>query len=140
MCIDTFVGSHKPLPVIEFDKENPSFYIKEVDDVENSLAKKILKLSNIYFVGSFMGCSCGLSYGTWTEEEADHQNRIVDVKKMLTYLIDNSKDSILKLLYLDYDDLDRETKTKLFDPHEHLNAEEFDLESNVIFTIGPHTD
>lgn len=134
MCIDTFLGSHNPLPVITFDEDNPTFYTQPIDDEENSIAKKYLGSNNVYFVGSFMGCSCGLSFGNWSLDD-EHMARIRDVNLLLNYLITYSKQNVLKLLYLDYDSIEATLPEKEFNPRNYLNVAEFDLQSNIIYLV-----
>ena len=83
MCSQVIIGSNVPLPTIRWDDEKPSLHISEEIE-ENILEAAVKGMDSKYFysVGSFLGCSCGLSFGKWSIDDPneEHSNRVRDVE------------------------------------------------------------
>jgi len=58
MCLAVYLASDKPLPLIEWNEEKPSFYVKELTPPEESV-KTQFDIPHIYYLGSDEGCGCG---------------------------------------------------------------------------------
>jgi len=78
MCLNIFVGSEKKLPIIPWNEENLGFCLDELSDEKvMEMIVPILNSNFYYDVGSFMGYSCGFSFGKWSKETNDnHEQRI----------------------------------------------------------------
>ncbi|BDD13026.1 hypothetical protein FUAX_54580 (plasmid) [Fulvitalea axinellae] len=103
MCSTVYLGADHPLPEIDWNPEKPGLHISELDSPEDiEHAQGILHLPYLYQIGSFMGCSCGLAYADFLNEDHDQERR-ADVKDLLSYLKENVKDKQLKVISLSMD-------------------------------------
>jgi hypothetical protein len=89
MCWYLYLASDYPLPLKEWDEDDPSFNVGELQDYDKEVVKQFSK-SNIVFVGAHTGCSCGFMYDSDPIE--DERDRIEDqaaresVAKLVEYL------------------------------------------------------
>jgi hypothetical protein len=58
MCLMVYIGSDKPLPLIAWNENNPSFNISDLTKYEKSVAAQF-KFPHVYNAGSHQGCGCG---------------------------------------------------------------------------------
>jgi len=61
MCLALYIASPRPLPVIPWDPENPTFHVIPLSD-EDEVVRKVLPGPHVYYVGSHEGCSCAFNY------------------------------------------------------------------------------
>jgi hypothetical protein len=58
MCLAVYLASDKPLPLIEWNEKEPSFYVGELTKSDKSV-KIQFEFPYIYYIGSDEGCGCG---------------------------------------------------------------------------------
>lgn len=89
-----YISSNNRLPIIEYKKDSPDFYVKEISEgdfgymgVRNTMSKDF-----IYYVGSHKGCGCGFNYGIYElydEDDIKEDNLGREsVKKLFKYIKD----------------------------------------------------
>jgi hypothetical protein len=64
MCKMVYVASGRALPLIEWQENNPGFWVRELREAEEAVRKQFTKPS-VYYLGSHEGCGCGFAYGIW---------------------------------------------------------------------------
>ncbi len=134
MCIEVLIGAINELPIVEWDEANPGFYLSKVSG--NNLPKAAnasMKSIHYYEAGSFMGCSCGFSYGDWSKND-NHHLRVTDVKKLMRYLADNFNGNNLKLFCPSWENFPDEYEEKAFNINT-IDENEFYFEEDVILKI-----
>ena len=70
MCLYIYVGTGQPLQEIEWDEENPAFYVERLGEDEESVRPHFSK-PHVYYVGSDGGCGCGFQPEDWPEGSTD---------------------------------------------------------------------
>ena len=134
MCQNIYISSNKELPEIDWDENSPGFYIKKVDnpDLIKSL-KEITESEFFYEALSHMGCSCGLCYAEWLNEDNPKQRR-QDVRKFAEYIDANKKNNLVKIFSTDWTEFPDEYPKKEFKTSE-IGEEEFYVEELVLLTV-----
>jgi hypothetical protein len=61
MCLALYIASFKPLPVIPWDPNKPTFHVVPLPDSMHAV-RKLLPYPHVYYVGSYEGCSCAFNY------------------------------------------------------------------------------
>jgi hypothetical protein len=75
MCLALYIASFKPLPLLPWDPNKPSFHVVPLPD-SMQVVRKLLPYPHIYYVGSHEGCSCAFNY--------EHQlQSVVDLRDYL---------------------------------------------------------
>ncbi len=77
MCTAIYIASDQPLPLVEWDEAAPAFYVTGLDE-DAQVVRQYFAGENVYYVGSYQGCGCGLAYQPYPggdEEEADRTRR-----------------------------------------------------------------
>ena len=138
MCLDVYIGSNKYLPVISWNEADPGFCVRETleEEVLGALSP-ILKKDFIYNIGSFMGCSCGFSYGHWSKnnEKENHSARVRDTFALVHYLQSHLEDNELILFGTWWDDFPEEYPMETFSLST-INEEEFDFAEETILVVS----
>ncbi len=66
MCTMVYLASEKPLPIIPWDEEHPSFHtenVQEIDVAEKASAvRSRFSKPFVYRLGSNQRCGCGFAY------------------------------------------------------------------------------
>lgn len=141
MCLNVIVASKIPLSIIKDNKNYSGFYIERIID-QNTINSihPILKSSFYYQVGSFMGCSCGLSFGKWSQASPNenHTQRKKDVMGFHNYLAEHAKNNQLKLFCTWWDHDFDSYKSIPYDPSS-VSEIEFDFPENIILEITAKT-
>jgi hypothetical protein len=57
MCLAVYLATQAAIPVIEWKKEAPAFYLERV--AKGQAVRKQFSLPLVYYVGTHEGCSCG---------------------------------------------------------------------------------
>lgn len=132
MCLIVYIGSQNQLPLIQ---EN-EFYLREEHDADKgyTFVKNLLSSNFLYTVGSFLGCSCGFSYGAWSEIENDHLKRIKSVTNFMNYLRSNLKDNKINLFCTEWTQFLDTYDVKDFNLNS-VNKREFEFEEDIILNI-----
>ena len=68
MCLMVYIGSDKPLPLIDWNENERAFNVSELTKYEQNTAAQF-KLSYVYNAGSHLGCGCGFLREFKDEEE-----------------------------------------------------------------------
>lgn len=72
MCLAVYIASDADLPLIPWDDQNPEFNVVPIPGGEELVRAQFTK-SNVAYVGSYEGCSCGFVIDPddpgWDDEE-----------------------------------------------------------------------
>jgi hypothetical protein len=136
MCLNIFIGSEKELPVVPWNEENPGFCLDKLSDEKFiEIIAPILNSNYYYDVGSFMGCSCGFSFGKWSKETNDnHEQRIANIQEFKEYLSKYLTDNIIKLFCTYWESFPEIYPIMTF-MVSSLISDEFDFEEDVILLV-----
>ena len=63
-----YIGSDKPLPLIDWNENKPSFNVSDLSKYEKSVMAQF-KFSHVYNAGSHRGCGCGFIKDFENKEE-----------------------------------------------------------------------
>ncbi len=80
-----YVASDKPLPLVTWDKDNPNFNVKELDENSKAVGRQFSK-PYVYYLGSHQSCGCGFSYGQYDYGEEEDKAARESVRKLSEYL------------------------------------------------------
>lgn len=61
MCLELFIASTKPLPLIPWNDEAPAFHVVDLFD-EARVLRNHLNQPFVYYAGSYQGCGCAFNY------------------------------------------------------------------------------
>jgi len=104
-----YMACNRRMPIISYDKQNPSFYVEELSNQDNEFFRnaynKFLKIfpdNYIYKVCAHSGCGCGFSYGInpiYDEDDIEEENECkISTEKLIAYLKSNiQSDEEIKL-------------------------------------------
>lgn len=81
MCTEIYIGVSTKEDLSTHDKET-GFWVAKVKDKDH-FSKIALKVENIYEIGSYMGCSCGLAFGEGLENENKRKQNCLKLKSFL---------------------------------------------------------
>jgi hypothetical protein len=138
VCLNVYISSSRELPQIQWDEKTPSFYLlKEEDNKTLGMLAPILGDKLIYQAFSFMGCSCGLSYGEWSMSnlEENHEQRQKDVQSFIQYLNFHKENNTLEVFCTWWYDFPDHYYSKPFILSDQIGKMEFDLEEMVILKV-----
>ena len=105
MCMMVYAAANKPLPLVPWDEQNPSFNVSELNAAYSNGVERQFKTTYIYEVGAHGGCGCGFSYGQY--EGADEQEEAASresVRRLSEYLSEAKKEAGHLELYACWDD------------------------------------
>ena len=68
MCLMVYIGSDKPLPLIDWNENKRAFNVSELTKYEQNTAAQF-KLPHTYNIGSHLGCGCGFLKDFKDDEE-----------------------------------------------------------------------
>ena len=89
MCMMLYLASDKPLPLVAWDENNPSFHVQELHESSASVRKQFSKPC-VYYLGSDQGCGCGFSYGQFVndDEELKSRDSVLRLSKYLSQAVE----------------------------------------------------
>ena len=136
MCQNVYIASNVELPLVAADSLNPGFNTEMVNhEGVIGMLNPILNCKHYYETFSFMGCSCGLSYGDWSRNDVqeEHDKRVQDVRQFVDYLKEHSNNelSLFTSMWMVFPDSYPTTDFVLND----LDLRSFDIEEMVIFKV-----
>src|SRR5690348_10705078 len=70
MCMMLYVAADQPLPVIEWRKDAPGFYITSLPSAYEAVRRQFTK-PILYLAGAHTGCGCGFQYGLYPTDGED---------------------------------------------------------------------
>jgi hypothetical protein len=92
MCKMVYIAADRPLPLIEWQENNPGFWTGAIQ--EDGVRKQFTK-PYVYEAGSHEGCGCGFAYGIWPIDDdspwaegrrADEEAGRESVRRLSEYL------------------------------------------------------
>ncbi|MFK7767689.1 MAG: hypothetical protein AB8B55_10750 [Mariniblastus sp.] len=138
MCTDIFIGvSQRDCDLTTVDSDS-GLWIHAVPTA-NVRVRELMELETIFEVGSFMGCTCGLSYSDSTLDDPieNHDKRVSNVEH-LRQIFEKHFDSIVRIMTLEKYDLNN---LALF-PHNKLDLEfmrpgvtEFSFDADEVYEL-----
>jgi len=138
MCTRVFIAADRPLPVVTWREEEPSFHTSEINEADEWV-KPYLSKPFIYFVGSHLGCACGFMYGFRDiKNEEDQQNEndgIRSVRQLSEYLKSVTRDGPVEVLTFDGANWDDKPEAKKIVSPSFFGGEVFDIEGLNIFIV-----
>lgn len=139
MCMEIYLGSTNRLPTIEFDDENPGFYLTETSGDELPDGVRLTMGSKYYYeLGSFMGCCCGFTYGDWSlgNKDESHELRVGDVKELMRYLSTHFDGNNLKIFCTSWGEFPEKYEEKDFNVNA-VDENEFEFDEYIVLNIIP---
>jgi hypothetical protein len=101
MCDSVFIGSNKPLPLIAWNEQAPSFYVCELGEQEQWV-REHLPHPFVYQAGSHQGCGCGFTYGSTPVTDGSVERAEADARESLRqlrlYLERATQDNTIQML------------------------------------------
>ena len=58
MCLMVYIGSDKPLPLIDWNEDKRAFSVSDLSKYEKNVAVQF-QFPHVYNAGSHLGCGCG---------------------------------------------------------------------------------
>jgi hypothetical protein len=102
MCYSLYLGTDTECTTSEWKEKEIFFYLEDLRDVDIEIKKKFSK-SNVYYVGSWQGCSCGYFCSPeYAETESDLEE------------INYTKKSIIKFVEFTKQKLKEESKLEIY--------------------------
>jgi hypothetical protein len=88
MCFAIYIGTEKELELGKFVPEQTDIYFENLtDEEEEHLRPKFCK-TNIYYVGSDTGCSCGLVFESEKFDDPDEQSNKKSPQRFIDLLME----------------------------------------------------
>lgn len=138
MCTVVFIAADKPLPMVAWNEENPSFTVFELHKTREWVKEHFSK-EFVYQLDSAFGCGCGFSYGL-SEPQNDEQRKDEDearksVQGLSAYLSQVLQFSSIEIFANDgnewnFDEIERLTVTP-----NYFGGHSFDFEGMKLFTV-----
>ena len=133
MCLAVYIASDKPLPLISWVEEKPSFYVEEAKN-DNTGVKKQFKYQYIYYAGTHEGCGCGFfKDGEVGEELAKVEENYTN----LSVFLKNAKESGAKLQIFSCWEGDQTAEPEFREEinEENLNEKEFEFKEKALYQV-----
>jgi hypothetical protein len=89
MCYCVYLGTDRQLELGKFVPEQTDIFFEQLSEDERTLRPKFTK-TNIYYVGSDTGCSCGLAFDSANFDDPDEAinkkspTRLIELLKEMT--------------------------------------------------------
>ena len=133
MCLAVYIASDKPLPLVSWDEEKPSFYVEEVQKNETGV-KKQFKYEHIYYAGAHEGCGCGFfKDGEVGDELAQVEE---NYKNMSAYLkMAKEKGAKLQIFSCWEGDQTAEPDHREEINEENLNEKKFEFKEKALYQV-----
>jgi hypothetical protein len=96
MCIQVFVASDKPLPLIEYGPASPVFQTETLDEQSLPVVRYFTK-PHVYYLSSVGGCPCGFNYGLHELDVLDQPDAPDEIKANAQEGYDASCASVLAM-------------------------------------------
>ena len=133
MCLSVYLASDQPLPLIEWNEEKPSFYVKGLTPSEE-LVKIQFDIPHIYYLGSHEGCGCGFfkSGRDWVDLRRTEQ----DYSQLTAYLKKAKSLGARNQIYSCWDG-DEETEPEFREniTLENLTEKNFEFKEGALYEI-----
>jgi hypothetical protein len=73
MCFAVYIGTSKELELGTFVADQTDIYFEKLSDEEETALRPKFSKTNIYYVGSDTGCSCGLAFDSADFDDPEEQ-------------------------------------------------------------------
>ena len=83
MCLEIFIASNKPLPLIPWNNQVPAFHVIDLFD-DAQVVRNHLKEPFVYYAGSHEGCGCAFNY----DPEYAEPDEVMASEQSLNSLVD----------------------------------------------------
>jgi hypothetical protein len=135
MCTEIFIGSSSKEDLSLVDSVT-GFWVKAVNQPHHH-SSIALGVKRTYEIGSFLGCSCGFSFGTWSKNDPteEHEKRRANAKALKDFLLKYSAKVTGIVTFFKYTYAKPEEFPKVKFPIGLLEAAEFDFEDDVVYEI-----
>jgi hypothetical protein len=85
MCLEIFIASNKPLPLIPWNDEAPTFHVIDLfDDAE--AVRNHFNEPFVYYAGAFEGCGCAFNYDAEVAEPDELKASEQSLNSLVVYL------------------------------------------------------
>lgn len=103
--------------------------------------RALLESEIVYEIGSFMGCSCGLNFGPWSQHEAEeqHEKRVENVIAFFD-LLQRHRSTIQRIMTLEqyhHSAMGEFPKHSLDQYADVSQKKEFSLDADCIYELAP---
>jgi hypothetical protein len=149
MCIQVFVASDSPLPLIEYSPTSPVFQTEALDEQSLPVVRYFTK-PNVYYLSSVGGCACGFGYSLRDLEILDQPDVPDDIKATTQEGYDGSRASVramkeflrlatqhgaaeLYCCWIGDEEIEPETRATV--TLDHFGGEEFRLVQRQMLTV-----
>lgn len=139
MCHTLYIASDKPLPLVEWNEEQPSFFTAELQEHEEGVRNQFT-LPFVVYAGTFEGCSCGFVYDDEPigdnefEKRYDKQAR-ESVRRLGEYISKRLYDSSVEMFSCWEGEHENEAVDRLVVGFDFFTGKAFGLETGRHFTI-----
>ena len=82
-----YIAANTSLPLVEWNEAAPCFYVKPSDDTAENV-RRHFKGTNVYYVGSWQGCGCGLVYEPEPDDSDDEAINTRNDREMFARYLD----------------------------------------------------
>ena len=133
MCLAIYIASDKPLPLISWVEEKPSFYVEDANN-NNAGVKKQFKYQYIYYAGSHEGCGCGFFKDG---EVGDELAKVEENYTNFSEFIKNAKKSGAKLQIFSCWEGDQTAEPEFREEinEANLNEKQFEFKEKALYQI-----
>ena len=140
MCIEIYLGLKSNATDLTVADSHAGFWSRKLAPGPRRV-RALLELETVYEVGSFMGCTCGLSFGPWSEQnpEEEHDKRLENVREFANLLRQNSS-TIQRIMTLEQYHLSTLAEFPLCSLDQHIDLaqlKEFSLDSDCVYELVP---
>lgn len=111
MCYTVYIATDKVLELGRFVPEQTTLFFEKVNGDE-SVLRPMFSKTNIYYVGSSTGCSCGLDYYMPNFDDPEHQNAKRSPQAFLDFLMLTTQAHEVEFYCCWYDDALRPIKQR----------------------------
>ena len=133
MCLMVYIGSDKPLPLIDWNENERAFNVTELNKFEKSVESQF-NVPHVYYVGSHLGCGCGFLKEYKVEEELAQTNN--NYLQLNAYLQKARETGAQVQLYSCWDG-DQSAKPEFRDQIElnHLLEASFEFKEKALYEV-----
>lgn len=137
MCQNIYISSDRELPEIAWDERAPGFSITKVSaHGVLQMLQPILQSNYVYEAFSHTGCSCGLSYASWSkhDQKENHPQRVKDVRDFANYLDTHKHTNTLQIFSSMWAKFPHTYEQRVFKTTD-IKQEEFYIDEMVLLKV-----
>ncbi|BDI32637.1 hypothetical protein CCAX7_46880 [Capsulimonas corticalis] len=154
MCLQVFVASDEPLPLISYGPDSPVFQTELLDEQSLPVVQYFSK-PYVYYLSSVGGCPCGFGYGLYELEILDDPDIPAEIKANVQEGYNASRSSVQAMkaylrmaiqtgeaevyaCWIGDEEITPETRCEV--TLDHFGGEEFQLVERQILTVTRAAD